>query len=377
MKDKYLQDLNRRLEEYDLSKAEIDDILSDYNEMIDDAQLKNMTEEEIFNLIGTPRKVVQDLRDQFLRSEEIYADGHEYQHNKRHDNKIVALMPFISVILFFILGFGWNLWNPGWLVFLLIPLTAIIVNAFDKNFMSGLVALSPFIATITYLIVGFTYNLWHPTWLIFLIIPVFGVLTGAKRMRILELFTSLSPFLAVTTFILIWYYTGVWNPTWLVFLAIPVIGILNERVLWKLFAMEGSLLLAIGGYLYMGYQLGIWDVSALIFLIPLGVSLIVSNEKPWNIDRDHIYILIFVLATLIIYIAFGLWLDTWAYLWMIFLLIPVMAILKESKGKDHLVAIMPFIATVIFFSLGYFFDWWQFSWIAFLLIPITAILKNA
>ncbi len=384
MKDKYLDDLRRRLEEYDIDANEIEDILNDYSEMIDDAMSKNMSEEEIYNLIGTPRKVVQDLREQFIGSEDMIVmenengHHHHHHHHRHHDNKIVALMPFVTVILFFILGMAWGLWHPGWLVFLLIPITAIIVNVFDDGLMTGLVSLSPFIATIVYLGVGFIWNIWHPTWLVFLIIPILGIFTGAKRMNFLELLTALSPFIAGIAFVLIWYFTGSWQPVfWLVFLLIPVIGILNEKVFWKLLVMEGTLLLAIAAYMFIGYQYGQWGVSAFIFLIPLGVAMLVSDDAHFNIEFGHGYLGWLSLTFIVLYIVFGFLFNSWAYLWMIFLLIPVLGILRNVHDKNKLTAIMPFVATAIFFSLGYFFGFWAFSWIAFLLIPMTAIIKNA
>lgn len=37
-----------------------------------------------------------------------------------------VFMPLITVIIFFILGFSFNLWNIAWLAFLLIPIVSIL-----------------------------------------------------------------------------------------------------------------------------------------------------------------------------------------------------------------------------------------------------------
>ncbi len=376
MKDKYLEDLRERLEDCDATASEINDILEDYSEMLDDAIGKNMSEEEIYSLIGTPKQVVKELKDQLNKDDDDYdyENDKAYNHNK---NKIVALMPFISVIIFFILGFVGGLWHPGWLVFLLIPMTAIIVNAFNRRFLEGLVALSPFIATISYLGIGFLTGIWHPTWLIFLIIPILGIFTGARKMTFLELLTALSPFIVSITYFLIGYIYGVWHPTWLLFLLIPIIGILNEKNIWKLLAMEFSIIAAAGIYLYIGYELGIWNYSAFVFLIPIGMAQLILENKPWHIDNENRYLFYITLILIVVYFVFGFTLDTWAYLWMIFLLVPMLAIFKNAKDKNMIVALMPFISVIIFFTLGYFFGWWEYSWIAFFLIPVTAIIKNA
>ncbi len=379
MKEKYLEELKKLLTEYDIKQDEIDDILADYGEMIEDALGKNMSDEQIIKMIGSPKQVVNDLSEEFEKDEEfiyIHRGGHGKHANK--DNKIVALMPFISVIIFFILGFGFELWHPGWLVFLSIPMVAIMVNAFEKNSLNGILALSPFVAVIIFLILGFAWDFWHPGWLIFLIIPVLGILSGYKTMKFLSFLTSISPFIAALTFVLVGTYTGLWNPIWLIFLIIPMIGILTEKKLWKVLLLEFSFLVAITVYLLAGYLESQWGLGLFAFLIPVGVSILTSDDSflvITNKNKDVWLLFLFVLA---VYIGLGVLTgDTWGYLWMIFLGIPVYAILKHAPKENAIVAIMPFLATVIFFSLGYFFSFWAFSWLAFLLIPMVAIIKNA
>jgi len=386
MKEKYLEELEILLSQYDISKEEKDDILADYGEMIDDAISKNLSDKKIIEMIGSPKTVVKDLKEGFKEKEE---DGYYYhdgvvtvkgrgRHGKHRDNRVVALMPFISVITFFVLGFWLQAWHPGWMVFLSIPVVAILINVFERGKSEGLVALSPFIAVVTYLILGFVAELWHPSWLIFLIIPVFGIISGKKKMSFIPFLTALSPFIAITTFILVGTYVGYWHIAWLVFLLIPMIGILNNKVVWKRWVLELSFVLAIAAYLYLGLQFDEWLYSLFAFLIPAGVSLLLSEaEFKITINQNKPVWILSLLCTLV-YIGFGLWFSsTWAYLWMIFLTIPVFTILKYSDEKNKLVAVMPFISVVIFFSLGHFFGYWAFSWLAFLLIPMVAIIRNA
>lgn len=42
--------------------------------------------------------------------------------------KISAVTPLLSVLAFLILGFCFDLWHPSWLIFFLIPITAIIAE---------------------------------------------------------------------------------------------------------------------------------------------------------------------------------------------------------------------------------------------------------
>lgn len=364
MKEKYLEELEVLLNQYNISKEEKDDILADYGEMIDDAISKNLSDEKILEMIGSPKQVVKDLKEGFKEKDEdfYYHDGvvtiqrGHGKHSRHKDNKIVALMPFISVIVFFILGFGFDAWHPGWMVFLSIPVVAIIINVFEKGKSDGIVALSPFIAVVTYLLLGFIGGLWHPGWLVFLIIPVFGIISGKRNMKIVPFLTALSPFLAVTVFILVGTYVGKWHIVWLVFLIIPMLGALNHEVVWKRWVLELSFVIAIGAYLYLGYTYGEWLYSAWAFLIPAGVALLLSEAEFKIQFNENKGIWILALICTAVYIGFGVWIpSTWAYLWMVFLLVPMFAIIRYSDDKNKIVALMPFISVILFFSLGYFF----------------------
>jgi nucleoid DNA-binding protein len=83
----------------------------------------------------------------------------------------------------------------------------------------------------TYLVLGFTFNLWHPGWLVFLLFPMYFIISESKKLSLL----SLSPFLATALFVLIGEYVTLPNQgsgytlSWLVFLMIPVIGIITKE----------------------------------------------------------------------------------------------------------------------------------------------------
>lgn len=320
MKNKYLNEIKTRLEIYNVSDSELNDIIADYDQMYNDGIEKGLKHEAIVDYLGSPEKIVKELSENYSLKTEI----HE---SKR--NRIVALMPFITTATYMLLGFLLNAWHPGWLVFLLIPVTAILVNVREKGFVK---------------------------------------------------LTSLSPFIAVTTFILLGTYLNAWNPGWLVFFIIPIFGVLTSKNLWKIIGFISMVLITSGIYLYVGYTTGFWGRAALAFIL-LFVYAVVTNEVhfSWSFkkDKNSTWIKITVLATIALYFLFGYFFNTWAYLWMLFLLVPMVAIITNVKDKNKIVALMPFISTIIFFCLGFFFGWWALSWLAFLLIPAVAILVNA
>lgn len=364
MKQKYLNALREALNEHQASKKDIDDILSDYAQLYDDAIASGKSDEEAWTMLGEPKEVVDDLRDTLQRKKE-----------KNIKTKIIAVMPFISVLTFFVLGFYADLWHPGWMVFLAIPMTAILLQTRLKE---GLVALMPFLSVIAFLILGWGFGLWHPGWLVFLSIPVTAILlnTGIK-----ELPVAISPFVATIAFLILGFYYNLWNPGWLVFLIIPMLGILHEKNLAKMLAYEGTISLAIAFYLYMGYVYGSWTYGALGFILPVAISLILGDMHFGfydlsGYDRKRAMIMAsVVIAAVAVFLVLGFLLNGWPWAWQVFLLIPVFAIIFFDKFR--LTALMPFFAVILFFSIGYFANAFHISWLAFLLIPIVAIFENA
>lgn len=87
--------------------------------------------------------------------------------------KIIAITPFVCAIAFiFLVYYGYA--NPGWMVFLLIPVSPFLVGEKKIKFSY------PLFTAIIYLIIGFTFKWWHPGWVIFLTIPIYYILVAPK-----------------------------------------------------------------------------------------------------------------------------------------------------------------------------------------------------
>lgn len=381
MKDQYLKDLRLLLDDYNMSSDEKDDIISDYNEMYDHWVEQGMNNDDVEAKLGQPESIISELVEGYRRNDEPVTYRSSTSGSSKETgvrNKIIALSPFVAVILFFVLGFVFNGWAYSWISFLLIPVTAIVMSMAGRE-SHLLTALSPFIALIAYGVLGFFYDLWHPGWVVFLIIPVIAILTEAKSMKLLELLTALSPFVAVSVYFLYFGPNDLWVPGWLIFLIIPAIGVLNEKSFVKALIWEVLILGGAAIYIYVGEVLGAYDYALLAF-VPLALYGLLNSETNF-FDMPKQYRIVVIIA-IVTYVALGLLSNTvgynlWGYAWLVFLAIPVYAILHEVEGNEKIIAIMPFISVFIFFTLGFFFGWWAYSWLAFLLIPIVAIIKEA
>ena len=81
---------------------------------------------------------------------------------------------FGIIIAYIIMGTVFNLWHPGWIIFLFLPVLGSIVDIFIYKEITKFCY--PVFITAIYLITGFEYNGWHPYWVLFLTIILFYML---------------------------------------------------------------------------------------------------------------------------------------------------------------------------------------------------------
>ncbi|MFW6319660.1 MAG: hypothetical protein ACOC1L_05695 [Bacillota bacterium] len=312
-KEEYLTLLEDVLKQNDVEENERTVIVEDYEELYEGYLESGLTNSDITKKLGTPYNVVKELKG-IMRYRKYPNSPHE---------KVIAISPFIALVVFFLLGFMYNAWHPAWLAFFIVPVSAILLT--DKEgIWKTCTAVSPFIITTIYLLYGHYKGVYHPTWLIFLFIMLFGFMTMKESRKYL-------------------------------YIALLVIGT--------------------GIYLWIGLLYHVYDISLLAFL-PLLVALVYYGhvEIIFNFQKPIVYV---ALGSLIVYFLSGYFFDLWKVMWLIFFLIPIMAIHIDEKGKSKYIAISPFIAVTIFYLLGFYADLWSVSWLAFLLIPVTAIVLES
>lgn len=363
MKNEYLSRLKELLDRYDMSEQEKQDILNDYSDMYDNWEERGMSDQEIVEKLGKPKGIIGSLVEGYRRIPKP-SDGTE---------KIIALSPFVATIIFFIAGFGFDLWLYAWISFILIPITAIIVEMSKSKDPHITTALSPFVTGIGYYILGMEYQLWHPGWLIFLAIPIIAIINSRKEMNRRTLLTSLSPFAALIAYVYLGEM-GYWHNMWVVFLVIPFIGATLEEG-WKRIFLLLFIPVGVIAYLYLGDMYGEWLYTGLVFLPLLAFYIYNGNIQLWDKDAPRDYQIV-VLATVATYFAVSLLTQAWLVSWLVFFAIPLYAINKETEQPEKTIAFTPFIATTLFMLLGYIFGIWAWAWLVFLIIPMVAIIKS-
>jgi hypothetical protein len=91
---------------------------------------------------------------------------------------IVGLVSLIATATFLLIGFTSHVWNPTWLVFVAIPIASTLTDITIKKrgaagAVTGIVSL---LAAAVFFVLGFMYGRWHPGWLVFFAIPIADIL---------------------------------------------------------------------------------------------------------------------------------------------------------------------------------------------------------
>ena len=361
-KIQYLEQLEKILEAHQVVKEDVLSILADYEELFDQGLAKNLSNEAIIHQIGAPETVYEQLKHDL-----------RFKHNPA--NKMVALMPFIAIIAFFLIGQLVNAWQYAWMAFLSIPIVAIIINTKGKN---KWIALSPFVSVIAFLYVGLAHGLWHPGWIALLLTPMLSILLSGK---LKDGVVGMSPFAALVA-VTFWTYTkpSDWQYAWLLFLIMPILGYLFAKQIKRQVLGTMSIIAAIVLYvalIVLKVEIG---YALLSFLLPLTYAIWQGDIKlhiefiDMRLKSNRIYLSLMMLV-IVAYFVVSFTTNTWSYSWVIWLLIPCILIFKEQKFK-HLVAYMPFLATILFVVGGNIFGYWQYLWMIYLLIPMTAIIQD-
>lgn len=119
------------------------------------------------------REKAVDKNEQELDEDEL-EDARLSPKQKMIISIVCGTSALVATLIYFILGYFFNLWHPAWIVFMLIPIAPSLADAIVKKQVKHF-AFPVFIAAL-YILVGFLTNLWHPMWILFLTIPIYYVI---------------------------------------------------------------------------------------------------------------------------------------------------------------------------------------------------------
>lgn len=151
-----------------VSKWECAESTPDMDNLLALSALYNITLDELIRGKGVATPVAPGNPDDPLPEGSYFEHKASLEQEARDSERRRFPYPVLVTIIYLMLGFFANMWHPGWLVFLTIPLFYL-----PNSKRSPLKLLSnPVMITIIYLLLGFECGLWHPGWMLFLAIPI-------------------------------------------------------------------------------------------------------------------------------------------------------------------------------------------------------------
>lgn len=156
-----------------ISKWERAEASPDTDNLMALAQLYGMTLDALLNTENDA--YVLDGADAEQSEEEAPKKLPKTPLQKKADSMLKFPFPLVVVIVYLIFGFAGDIWHPSWLVFLLIPIYYHLAGALEiRNKKARLLAMPvPEVILLVYLLLGFLGGLWNPSWVIFLLIPLY------------------------------------------------------------------------------------------------------------------------------------------------------------------------------------------------------------
>ena len=126
-------------------------------------------------LLSTDETVEEILENNKKDTELVEESEEEKEDQIVNNNKVYRILegmrPIVATITYLLLGSLLDLWHPGWIVFLFIP---ILITLIESIILKKICAFAyPVFATAIFLFVGCVFKWWHPGWVIFLTIPLF------------------------------------------------------------------------------------------------------------------------------------------------------------------------------------------------------------
>ena len=164
-----------------VSKWERAEAEPDTDNLINLSKIYGVTLDELINT---------DPADSAARSSDSSDDEINTDDNSEKKNVVkneitkklmVSRLPItlITVFIYLVLGFFFDLWHPGWIVFIMIPVLMSFISAIQNK--NALRFFYPVLVCAVYLVLGCVWGLWHPWWILFLTVPIYYGIVNAFR----------------------------------------------------------------------------------------------------------------------------------------------------------------------------------------------------
>ncbi len=256
MIERYLRATRRKLHRYKMSKAQRDAYLETMATIIEEKQKRGVDDLDIIARLPDPHALENELGKHYaLAAKRPFGDN------------VLMMTPLVSLVLYGAAGFFFQLWHPGWLIFLAIPVVTFSLEVLRNDEKHNAVALFPWGVLTLFILLMWLSGDYHPWWALVVSVPLVMIM-GNPPAHKQHATLFVLPFLLVPLVIILGAFTAyalVWP-----LLLISVYGFIMEPIaprnkrLMMFFIVFASVLY----YLPVVLNASVLHVSG-VFLLPL------------------------------------------------------------------------------------------------------------
>ncbi len=291
---KHVNNLFKTFEQNEHTLDTKEELISNLIDRINDSIDSGMSDDEAFDIAVGNLGTTSELRKIF-NFKSIRDFTFEYN--------LSSMYASIATVIYLIIGFVFDLWHPGWAIFII----AMALSNFKVNDKKSYIV--PGISLI-YVFIGLMWDLWHPGWLIFPIgFIVFSSINkkyGALWLMVLAIYITL----------------GMLFGEWLIFSLIFLIS--AALVAGRDEIVAGLWLFTIAAYLAMGFAFDLWHPGWLIGGVTLALTVIIVEKSIVGFSW---------VVALSSYLLIGFTLEMWHPTWVVFV---VAAAISAYFDKEEL-----------------------------------------
>jgi len=154
---------------------------SELDAFMDDIPLiEKRVEERVERFTSNIEASVERAAKKMDRDLEFNIAGVKAQFNRKR--ALQASYPMIITVAYILLGFMFDWWHPGWLLFLTIPLYYTWPDMEHGDPVRELQKFAyPVFVTLVYLILGCYLDWWHPWWMLYFTIPIYYIFVSNAK----------------------------------------------------------------------------------------------------------------------------------------------------------------------------------------------------
>lgn len=225
------------------------------------------------------------------------------------DYKLNPLYALIATIIYLAIGLIWDMWHPGWVLFLVAAAFSDFTVNDKKSYVMPVIIL-------LYSGVGLAFDLWHPGWLLF---PVGFIIISTIDRKVGAIWL-----MSIAVYIVVGYMFSQWGISLLIFF-IPILLVSGRNDL-----IAGLWLATIGGYLLLGFGFDLWHPGWVIFGVAIATTVIITEK---NIIGP-IWI-----SSITIFVLLGTYFDMWHPSWVVFVVAASLTTYLNKDSENNIIEI--------------------------------------